>query len=139
MNRTFAKLLRRSLIVTLATVAISALLALIFLAVVPWLPEVVGDGRVQWGEHSIALSNVFSGGVIEFITALALTTMAILISAAAIVFSLVVTVIVLAATAAVLVVVAGVIAMPFLLMVGPVWWIMRRNRRHAALTTPGLA
>ena len=136
MNRTFPKPLRITLTVMAVVLAISAALALAFLGVAQWLPDEISSSRIEWDDHSVALSNVFSGGFLEFLFAFGLMTLAILIAAAAIVFSLLVTVIVLAATAALVTLGAGVIALPFLLIVGVVWWIVRRNRRHAVLAAP---
>ena len=136
MNRTFPKPLRITLTVMAVVLAISAALALAFLGIAQWLPDEISSGRIEWDDHSVALSNVFSGSLLEFLFAFGLMTLAILIAVAAIAFSLLVTVIVLAATAGLLTLGAGVIALPFLLMVGVVWWIVRRNRRHAVLAAP---
>ena len=136
MNRTFAIFLRRLLIVTLATVAISALLALIFLAVVPWLPDAVGNGRIQWDDHSIALSNVFSGGVVNAMFAFGAMTLAILVTIAAVIFSVLITVISLAAAVAALLLAAAIVGFPILLIGGIVWLVVRRNKRHTATVNP---
>ena len=137
MNRTLPKPLRTMLVVLAVVVAISAALALVFLGVAQWLPDEVNSGRIQWDDHSVALSNVFSGSFVEFMFAFGLMTLAILVTVAALVFSAAVTVVVLTFTACVLALVACVIGLPFLLIVGIVWWVVRRNKRHAAVTTIG--
>lgn len=134
MNRTFPKPLRATLIGTAAIVAAAAALALAFLGVAQWLPEEISSGRIQWDDHSIALSNVFSGGLLEFLFAFSLMTLAILITAAAMVFAAAVTLVALTATAGVLALVACVIGFPFLIIVGIVWWSARRNKRQLTMT-----
>ncbi len=138
MNRTFPKPLRTTLIVIAVVVAISAALALAFLGVAQWLPDEISSGRIQWDDHSVVLSNVFSGSLLEFMFAFGLMTLAILITVAAMVFAAVVTVVVLTATAGVLALGACVIGLPFLLIVGIVWLVVRRNKRPVAMTNTGV-
>ncbi len=133
MNRTLPKPLRTMLTVIAVAVAISALLALVFLGVAQWLPDEISSGRIQWDDHSIALSNAFSAGGVDFMFALGLMTVAILITVAATIFAAALTLIVLTATAGALALVAGVISLPFLLIVGIVWWVVRRNKRQMAM------
>ena len=137
MNRTFPKPLRTTLIVIAVIIAISAALALVFLGVVQWLPDEIRRGRIQWDDHSVVLSNVFSGSLLEFMFAFGLMTLAILITVAVLVFAAVVTVGVLTATAGVLGLVACVIGFPFLLIVGIVWLVVRRNKRQVAMPNVG--
>lgn len=131
MNRTSPKPLRTTLVVMAVVVAVAAALALALLTAAQWLPDEISSGRIQWDDHSIALSNAFSGGLVDFMFAFGLMTLAMLISFAAMVFAATVTVVVLTVTAGMLALVAGVIALPFLLIVGIAWWIVRRNRRNA--------
>lgn len=138
MNRTFPKPLRTTLIVIAVVVAISAALALAFLGVAQWLPDEISSGRIQWDDHSVVLSKVFSGSLLEFMFAFGLMTLAILITVAAMVFAAVVTVVVLTATAGVLALGACVIGLPFLLIVGIVWLVVRRNKRPVAMTNTGV-
>ena len=136
MNRTLPQALRTSLIVTAVVVAISAALALAFLGVAQWLPDEISSGRVQWDDHTVALSNAFSGGVANFMIAFALMTLAILITIAAVIFSVVVTVISLAAAVAALLFAACIVGFPFLLIGGIVWLVVRRNKRHMTAANP---
>ena len=138
MNRTFPKPLRTTLIVIAAVVAISAVLALAFLGVAQWLPDEISSGRIQWDDHSVVLSNAFSGGLLEFIFAFGVMTLAILIIVAAMVFAAAVTVVVIAFTAGALALVACVIGLPFLLIVGIVWWVVRRKKRQVAMMNTGV-
>jgi Ca2+/Na+ antiporter len=138
MNRTFVKILRTALIVVAVVVAISAVLALAILAIAPWLPDEISSGRIQWDDHSVALSNVFSSGFVDFMFAFGAMTLAMLITVVALIFSAIVTVIALAATAAVLALVACVVGFPFLLIVGIVWWTVRRNKRDTPIASPGV-
>ena len=135
MNRTFPKPLRTTLTVIAVIVAISAALALTFLGVAQWLPDEISSGRIQWDDHSIALSNVFSGGLLEFLFAFSLMTLAILITVVAMIFAAAVTLVVLAATAGMLALLACVLGFPFLIIVGIVWWSIRRNKRQLATTS----
>ena len=136
MNRTLAQALRITLIVSVVVVAISAALALAFLGVAQWLPNEISSGRIQWDDHTVVLSNAFSGGMINIMVAFALMTLAMLITVAAVVFSVVVTAISLAAAVAALLLAACVVGFPFLLIGGIVWLVVRRNKRH--MTTVNL-
>lgn len=139
MNRTLPTLLRTALTVIAIVVAVSAVLALAFFAVAHWLPGEISTGRLQWGDHSVALSSVFSGSLPEFFFAFGLMTLAILIGVVAIVFALAATVLALTATAGVLALTACIIGLPFLLMVGVVWWwAVRRKKSHGAIPSPGV-
>ena len=131
MNRTLSQALRITLIVSVVVVAISAALALAFLGVAQWLPDEISSGRIQWDDHTVVLSNAFSGGMINFMVAFALMTLAMLITVAAVVFSVVVTAISLAAAVAALLLAACVVGFPFLLIGGIVWLVVRRNKRHS--------
>ena len=136
MNRTLPQALRTTLIVTAVVVAISAALALAILGIAQWLPDEISSGRVQWGDHTVVLSNAFSGGVTNFMIAFALMTLAILITIAAVIFSVVVTVISLAAAVAALLLAACIVGFPFLLIGGIVWLVVRRNKRHMTAANP---
>lgn len=138
MNRTLPKPLHTTLLVLAVVVAIAAALALVILGVAQWLPDEISSGRIQWDDHSVALSNAFSGGIVDFMFALGLMTLAMLIAFAAMVFAATVTVIVLTVTAGALALVAGIIGLPFLLIVGIVWWVVRRNKRQVAMTNTGV-
>ncbi len=136
MNRTLPQALRITLIVSVVVVAISAALALAFLGVAQWLPDEISSGRIQWDDHTVVLSNAFSGGMINFMVAFALMTLAMLITIAAVVFSVVVTAISLAAAVAALLLAACVVGFPLLLIGGIVWLVVRRNKRHMTTVNP---
>ena len=138
MNRTLPNPLRTTLIVIAGVAAIAAALALGFLGVAQWLPEGISSGRIQWDDHSVVLTNAFSGGIVDFILALGVTTLAVLIAFAAIVFAATVTVIVLTITAGALALVTAIICLPFLLILGIVWWVVRRNKRQVAMMNTGV-
>ena len=137
MNRALPKPLRTTLIALAVVVAISAAVALAFLGIAQFLPEELGNGRIQWDDHSIALSSAFSGGSTDFMFAFSLATLAVLITIAATIFGVAVAVIALTIVAGVLALVACVIGLPFLLIAGAVWLVIRRNKRQVAMATPG--
>ena len=137
MNRSFPKPLRTTFVVIAVLVAISAAVALAFLGVAQWLPEEFGNGRIQWDDHSIALSNAFSGGLLDFMFAFGLATLAVLIAIAATIFGVAVAVMSLTVVAGVLALVALVMGFPFLLIVGIVWLIVRHNKRQVAMPSAG--
>ena len=133
MTRSPIKPLRTVLVVTGVTVAIAAILAVAFLALAQFLPAEIGSGRIQWGHHSTTLSGAFSGDFLEFLFACAAVTLAILIAFAAIVFAVLVVTLALTFTASMLVLAAVLVGLPLIVIAGIVWWVVRRNRRHAAL------
>ena len=140
MNRTLPKPLRTTFILIAVLVAISAAVALAFLGVAQWLPEELGNGHIQWDDHSIALSNAFSGGLLDFMFAFGLATLAVLITLAATIFGVFVAVVSLTLMSGVVVAVLGMVAavlgFPFLLVAGIVWWVARRNKRKVTMATP---
>lgn len=80
---------------------------------------------------------MFSGSLPDFLFALILMTLAILITVAAMIFAAAVTVVALTATAGALALVAGVAGLPFLLIAAVVWWALRRNKPPLATVSPG--
>lgn len=112
--------LRSALITSFVGIAIAAVLALAALAAGQFWPE-AGGARIQWGEHSTALSTVFDSGVLEFALAWAAITLAILITVAATLFALTVCALALGLAAVVM-------AFPLILIGGIVWWALRCNR-----------
>jgi hypothetical protein len=132
MYRTLPKPLRTTLIAIVAAVVIAALLALIFLAVAPWFPDQIGRGRIQWDDHSVTLASAFSGGFFEFVFAFSVLTLAFLMAAVAVIFAFAVTVIALTMTAGALILAAAVVGLPFLIIVGIIWWSIRRSKPRAS-------
>ena len=133
MNRSLPKPLCTVLIAIGVTVAIAATFAVAFLALAQFLPNEIGSGRIQWGDHSTTLSGVFSGSLLDFMLAWTVMTLGILIAFAAIVFAVLVTALALTVTASVLVLAAVLVGLPLIVIAGIVWWVVRRNRRHTAL------
>lgn len=121
MNRTLRNHFRTALITCFVVVAIAAALALVGLATSQLWPE-AGSARIQWGEHSTALVNVFDSGVLEFMFAWAAITLAILIAVAATLFALTLTALLLGG-------IAVMMGLPLILIGLAVWWTLRRNRR----------
>ncbi len=141
MNRTLTKSLRTTLTVIAVLVAISAAVALAFLGLMQWLPDEIGSGRIQWDDHSIALSNVFSGGLPDFFFAFGLATLAVLITIAATIFGVVVAVVLITLMSGIVVAALGLVAVvlgfPFLLVGGIMWWVVHRNKRPASIASRG--
>ena len=117
MNRT----LQTVLITCSVVIAIAAALALVGLAASQLWPA-TSSARIQWGEHSTALANVFDSGVLEFMVAWAAVTLAILIAVAATVFALSLSAILLGG-------IAVMMGLPLILIGLFAWWMVRRNRR----------
>ena len=136
MDRTLPKPIRTTLVALAVVVAISATVALAFLGVAQFLPEELGNGRIQWNDHSIALSSAFSGGLTDFMFAFGLATLAVLITIAATIFGVAIAVMTLTMIAGVLALVACVIGLPFMLIAGMVWLVVRRNKRQVTMATP---
>lgn len=117
MNRT----LRTTLIVSLVVIAIAAALSLALLAAAQLWPH-ASTARIQWGDHSTAISGVFNSGAFEFMAAWAAVTLAMLISVAAILFAFTIAAIALGT-------VALFMALPLMVVGACVWWAVKRNRR----------
>lgn len=117
--------LRSTLIVSIVGIAIAAALSLALLAVAQLWPH-ASTTRIQWGDHSTALSGVFDSGAFDFMIAWAAITWAILISVAAIIFVFTIAAIALGT-------VALFMALPMMLIGACVWWAVRRNRRAPLL------
>ena len=112
----------RTVVITITSaIIIAAVVALALLAVGQFWPT-ASTARIQWGEHSTALSNVFDSGLFEFTVAWAAITLAILIAAAAILFAFTISAIALGT-------VALFMAIPLILIGLVVWWIARRSGR----------
>lgn len=121
--------LRITLIIALSTVGVAALLALIFLIAGQWLPE-AGAAKIQWGSHSTTLHGALTSGVLEFLLAWAVITMAILFAAA-------ITLFVLSVTAFALGFSAVVVSLPLIVVGLVLWWVIRRSNRAAVGVVAG--
>jgi len=118
--------LRIALILTVSTVGVAALLALIFLIAGQWFPG-ADSAHIRWGSHSTTLHGALSSGALEFLIAWAVITMAIL-------FAVGITLFVLAVTAFALGFSALFVALPLIVVGLLVWFVVRRSK-----TTPAIA
>ena len=130
MNVSLAKPLRAFLIAVGVAIAMAAVVAIVLLGVAQFVPEEFSDGYIQWGDYSTPVTDVFSGGFIEFLIAFAGVTLAVLIAVLAMLFAMAVTALVLAATASALVLAAIVVGFPLIVVVALTWWVVRRSTRQ---------
>lgn len=121
MNTTLRSALRMILRVTVAAVAIAALIALAVMVAAQFWPE-ASNATIRWDDHATQLTGVFSSGIIEFLFAWLLMTMAILMGIAIMMFAFAVTALALGAT-------GFLLAMPLIAIVAVVWFIARRSHR----------
>ena len=124
--------LRTALITTMSVIAVAAIIALALLTAGQFWPE-ASTARIQWGDHSTALSTVFDSGAFEFTIAWGAITLAILVAVAAVLFAFTISAIALGT-------VALFMAVPMIVIGLIVWWVVRHNRReqlpHHAAPTP---
>jgi len=121
MDTALRSTLRTTLRVAIVTVAIAAVIALGLIIAAQFWPE-ASNARIQWGDHSTRLSGVFSDGIFSGLFAWGLMTMAILLGVLITLFALTVTAVALGA--------AGVaLALPLIIIVAIVWFVVRRSHR----------